>query len=358
MAARTISTSLLRVSATGAIRENLSDYLVDGRIEMNTDREAGKLSGSFTLSDGDRINPYSDFLVPRLTIEYDDGTTTVGKRLGFYMTRTAPASRTIERHEATYQVEDLTRFLSLSAYTAVNNVASGTSINTALNTVMTEAGTNRYAFPATGKNTAKKLTYPIGTTRLEKINDLLGSIGYYEAYPRLDGRITSKPYLDLASAQPVMTITDDDVLAAIEMQANDQTLVNVVIAVRDDPAQASLSSVARNDDPASPTSTVSVGFEYTRVERVADVQSQTELDNYAARLLREARTYYQTATIRVWPDVDFGIHEVVDLDLTGELAALNGRWWVRRWSLGLTPGSCYYDLEVNRVTDTVNGVTI
>ena len=53
MAARTISVSLLRVSATSAIRENLSDYVTAGSIEMNTDREAGKMSGSFTLSDGD-----------------------------------------------------------------------------------------------------------------------------------------------------------------------------------------------------------------------------------------------------------------------------------------------------------------
>lgn len=358
MPARTIGVSLLRVSATGAILGDVSDYLTAGRIEMNSDRQTGKMSASFTLSDGDLIRPYSDFLYPRLTIEYDDGRASILKRLGWYTTRTAPASRTIERHEATYEVEDLTRFLSLSAYTTTNNVANGTGINTALTQTMVEAGTNRYSFPATGKSTAKKLTYPVGTSRLDKINDLLGSIGYYEAYPRLDGRITSKPYVDLASAQPVMTITDADVLGPIALQSNDQTLVNVVIVVKDDPAAAALYAVARNDDPSSPTSTTTVGFEYTRVERVADVQTQTEADALAARLLREARTYYQTATVRVWPDTDFSVHEVVDLDLTGEVGALNGRWWVRRWSLGLTPADCFYELELNRVTDTVNGVTI
>jgi hypothetical protein len=93
-----------------------------------------------------------------------------------------------------------------------------------------------------------------------------------------------------------------------------------------------------------------------RIERVGDLQTQTEVDALAARLLREARTYYQTATVRVFPDTDFSVHEVVDLSLTGELAALNGRWWVRRWALGLTPASCYYDLELNRVTTASGGV--
>lgn len=358
MAARTITTTLHRASATGTIREDLSAYLVGGTIEMNTDRAAGKMAALLSLSRGAVVTPYQDFLVPTLTIAYDDGTPTITKALGFYATRTPPSTRTIERYEATYECEDLTRLLSFSAYTSVDNVAASTNIVTEIEATCAEAGTNRYAFPQTSKTTAKAITYQIGTTRLEKINDLLGSIGWYSVYPRLDGQLTSKPYVDFAQAQPVMTITNDDVLAPIEMQSNDQTLVNVVVVVKDDPASSPLTSVARNDDPASPTSTVAVGFEYTRVERVADIQTQDEADALAARLLREARTYYQTATIRVWPDTDFSVHEVVDLALTGELAALNGRWWVRRWSLGLTPASCYYDLEVNRVTNTVTGVTL
>lgn len=358
MPARTISLNLKRVSATGTIREDISDYVVGGRIEMNTDRQAGKMSGSFALTDADRINPYSDFLVPRLTIEYDDGTPTRDKRLGFFGTRPAAMTRTLERAEATFDVEDLTRLMSFSVYTATDNVPSGSNVITEIEATMVEVGTNRYSFPTTSKTTPKKLTYPIGTSRLDKVNDLLGSIGWYQAFPRLDGRITSKRYVNLAQEQPVMTITDADVLSPIQTQINDQTLVNVVVVIKDDPAAAAITSIVKNTDPASPSSTSSVGFEYARVERVADLQSQTEADDLAARLLREARTYYQTASVRVWPDTDFGVHEVVDLALTGELAGLNGRWWVRRWSLGLSPSDCYYDLELNRITNSITGVTL
>lgn len=355
---RIITPEVQIVDSSGRDVMDISMFLTGGRVEMNTDRSAGKMAASLSFSDGDLIRPYVDYLRVGLRIEFDDGQPTITKPLGVYSTRTAPATRTRERHEATYDVEDLTRLLSFSAYTAVDNVASGTNVITEVVATLGEANISLYSFPSTTKTTPKALTYPIGTTRLEKINDLLGSIGWYELYPGLDGRLTSKPYVNLAEEEPVAYVTDFDTLAPIAMQSNDQSLVNVVLVVRDDPAAAPLSAIARNDDPASPTSTVSVGFEYMRVERVADLQTQTEVDALAARLLREARTYYQTATVNVWPDVAYGTHEVVDLLMGGELEVLNGRWWVRRWAIGLTPVDCYYELEINRVTDTVNGVTL
>lgn len=358
MAVRTITLELLKTDIDGNELDDLARFCVSGRVEMNTDREAGKLAASFSLTDADVIVPYRDFLKPFLRIAYEDGSPTKRKPLGFYTTRTAPSVRTIERAEATFEVEDFTRLLSFSAYTAIDNVAASTNVVSEVEDTIDETGISLYSLPTTSKTTPKALTYSIGTTRLEKANDLLGSIGWYQLFPRLDGRLTSKPYIDLASSQPVMTIYDGDVLVPISVQTNDQTLVNVVIVVRDDPAAAPLYAVARNDDPSSPSSTVSVGFEYVRVEKVADLQTQAEVDALAARLLREARTYYQTATVRVWPDTDFGTHEVVDLELTGDLATLNGRWWVRRWSLGLTPSECYYDLELNRITDSLTGVIL
>lgn len=355
---RTIALTLYKTDIDGNLLDDLSEFVTSGRIEMNTDRASGKVAASFTLSDSSRIRPYVDYLQPTLSIAFDNGDPTIVKPLGFFATRTPPATMTIERHDATFDVEDMTRLLAVSAYTSVDNVASSTNVGTEVGDTIAEANISLYTIPATTATTTKALTFPIGTTRLEKANLLLQSIGWYHLFPQADGRLTSKPYLNLEQAEPVVTITDDMVLGPVSVQTNDQTLVNVVIVTRDDPAQAPLTAIARNDDPASPSSTVSVGFEYARIERVADLQTQTEVDALAARLLREARTYYQTATVRIWPDTNFGIHEVVDLALTGELAALNGRWWVRRWSLGLTPSSCYYDLELNRVTDSVAGTVL
>lgn len=354
---RIISTTLWLTDIDGVRLADLSDSLIAGTIEMNTDRDAGKLAATFTIKSPTGIEPYRRYFAPTLTIEYDDGRATIEKPLGFYMVRTPTADRTIERNEATYQCEDLSRLLSYSAYTAVDNVPASTGVLTEVAATIAEAGIGKYSFPSNATTTTKALTYPIGTTRLEKANDLLSSIGWYALYPRLDGRLTSKPYIDLSRAEPVAVLTDADILGPISTQTNDQTVVNVVVVVRDDPALAPLYAVARNDDPSSPTSTTAIGFEYTRVERVTEQQTQTEVDAYAARLLREARTFYQTATLSTWPDVDFGIHEVVRLATTGEAADLQGLWWVRQWSLGLTPADCVYSIELNRVT-TSAGVAV
>jgi hypothetical protein len=356
--ARVITPTLWRCDRDGNRLEELTDALVAGSISMNLDRDAGKVSASFTLTDPDRVRPYVDFLKPELLIEFDDGRPSIEHPLGFYATRTPSAERTIERYSAVFECEDLTRLLGLSAYTATDNVPSARNIVTEIEETVGEANLTLTAFPATTRTTSKDLTFPVGTTRLDKINELLKSIGFYQAYPNRDGRITSREIVALDQLQPVATLTDADVLGPIATQTTDQTLVNVVVVVKDDAADAPLTAIARNDDPASPTSTVSTGFAFTRVERVSELQTQAEVDGYAARLLAEARSYYQTATVNIWPDWPLGIYETVELDLTGELADLNGRWWVRTWDLGLTPADAIYRMELNRVTNYTLGVTL
>ena len=356
--ARVITPTLWKCDRDGNRLEDLSDVLVAGSISMNLDRDAGKLAATFTLYEPERVTPFVHYLRPELLIEFDDGSPSITHPLGFYGTRTPSAERTIERHSATFEGEDLTRLLALSAYTDVDNVPAATNVVTEIAATCTEAAITLTAFPSTSATTAKALTFPTGTTRLAKINDLLTSIGWYQVYPNRDGKLTSRPIVALDQLTPVATLTDADIVAPIATQTTDQTLVNVVVVVKDDAADAPLTAIARNDDPASPTSTVSTGFAFTRVERVTELQTQTEVDSYARRLLSEARSYYQTAQVTIWPDTPLGIYETVELDLTGRLAELNGRWWVRTWDLGLTPADAVYRMELNRVTDYTLGVTL
>ncbi len=355
---RIISTTLYRCNLAGDNLEDISQYLVAGFVDMNLDRDQGKVVGSFTLSDASKVSAYRDYLKPILTIEFDDGRDTVIKPLGLFATRTPPSERTVERHDATFQGEDLSRLLAQSAYTEVDNVPSGTGVIAEVAATLDEVSCSWRLLPSNATTTATALTFPIGTSRLEKINRLLGSIGWYALYPRVDGRLTSKPYVSSSSKEPVATITDADILEPIQIQINDQSLANVVIVIKDDPAAAPLTAYRENDDPSSPTSTVSLGFKFARVERVAELQTQAEVDSLANRLLAESRSYYQTATLRIWPEYELGLHDVVELDLTGEIQELNGLWWLRAWAIGLTPGECSYQIAINRVTDSVTGAAL
>lgn len=355
---RIISTTLYRCNLAGDNLEDISQYLVAGFIDMNLDRDQGKVVASFTLSDATKVAPYIDYLKPILTIEYDDGRATITKPLGLFATRTPPSERTVERHDAAFQCEDLTRLLAQSAYTEVDNVASGTNVLAEVAATLDEVSCSWRLLPSNAATTTSARTFPIGTSRLEKINTLLGSIGWYALHPRVDGRLTSKQYASSSKRQPVATITDADVLEPIQIQINDQSLANVVVVIKDDPAAAPLTAYRENTDPSSPTSTVSLGFKFARVERVADLQTQAEVDALADRLLSESRSYYQTATLRIWPDYELGLHDVVELQLSGEMEELNGLWWLRAWAIGLTPGECSYQIAINRVTDSVTGASL
>jgi hypothetical protein len=355
---RIISTTLYRCNLAGDHLEDISQYLVAGFVEMNLDRDQGKLSATFTLSDPSKVRPYQDYLKPFLTIEYDDGRATITKPLGFYATRTPPSERTVERHDAQYSCEDLTRLLAQSAYTAVDNVPASTNIVTEITSTLDEIGCSFRLFPSTSATTTAAKSFSMGTTRLEKINDLLGSIGWYSIHPRADGRLTSRQYSSTSGRQPIATLTDDDLLEPIQMQINDESLANVIIVIKDNPTEAPLTAYRENTDPSSPTSTVNIGFKYARVERRSDLQTQAEVDALADRLLSESRSYYQTASLRIWPDYELGLHDVVELDLTGEMAELSGLWWVRTWAIGLTPSECSYQIAINRITNSLTGAVL
>lgn len=347
---RIITPRLWRTTLAGVRLEDITNELVSGTITMNLDRDSGKLSASFTMHGTTSITPYTSYLQPTMTVSYDDGQPSIEKPLGFFATRTPQTTRTLERLEAVYECEDLTRLLALSAYNTVDNVTAGTDLVTEIRATIEEAGITYHAIPASNETYHKDLSYPIGTTRLEKVNELLQIMGWYTLYPDVDGRLTSKPVVNLKRLEPRAIITAAELVRPVVTQINDQTVVNAVIVVKDDPVEAPIYSYLANTDPASPTSTVALGFEFSRVYKTTDVHTQAEADALAERLLQEAESYYQTATITTWPDVNYGLHEVVDLSLTGELATMTGRWWVRTWSLGMTPATAIYELGINRLT--------
>ena len=353
----TMAVTLWRATVTNQLVEDVSDLLVDGRVEMNLDR-ATKLAASLTVRDADRINPYTDYLAPILTLAYDDGRPSVTAPLGLYAFEVPPGQRTIEDATAAVAGQDLTSLLTSSAYQDANNVASGTNALSELAATLAEVGITRTNLPASSTTLAATTTFPVGTTRYAKGQSLTTYAGCYDPYMELDGRIATQPIRDIAAVQPYATLTDDDLLAPVEVQPTKGTIANVVVVVQQDPSLPFYESVARNDDPASPTSTATVGREFVRVEKRTDLAAQADADALAARLLAESRSFYQVVTAKTFFDPNIGLHQTVALNLSGKLSVLNGRWWVRTWAFGLRPAAAVLTLEINRVTDDILGTRI
>lgn len=347
-----ITTSVWRVALDGTPREDLSDLLVSGEVVLDLDRTI-KLTCTLALRDPWRVSPYRDYLAPAVRYDYEDGRAPVTSPLGIYAVRVPPGEYTGRTAIGTFAGEDLTSLLATSAYTAVDTVPSGTSVVTELGDTLAEAGITRTMFPASTRTFRKHWTFPAGTTRLDKCNRILQHIGWYEVFMGLDGRVGSTgTYIAPGQQQPVARWTEDVLLEAPREQPSDEILANVVIVVRDDPSEAALVAVARNDDPTSPTSTVSLGREIVRVERQSDLHSQQDANALAQRLLAEARLRYRTAEMVVDPDPRLlNPWQVVDIAFTdGALARFAGRWRVRGARLGLDPAEPAMSVTLSQIT--------
>jgi hypothetical protein len=112
------------------------------------------------------------------------------------------------------------------------------------------------------------------------------------------------------------------------------------IVVRKESGQAAIVSVATNDDPRSPVSTVRLGMTLTREvsgDEVNTITDQAAADALARRYLEEAAAQYTTLELTTSPDLR-ETREVYALDIrdaSGRVVA-DGRWWCDGWQLGFT----------------------
>jgi hypothetical protein len=348
---------LWRATIDNQLIEDISDQLVGGSASLNHDR-AIKTEATFTVKDAARVSPYVDYLAVFINREYGDGSGSDRDQLGLYTTKVPPGTRTVERAEGVYTGNDLTAVLAGYGFTDTYNLTAGTNYVTAVLTIAALTGVTRLSIPATTLTLATDKSFRVGTTALEACNELLTAIGYYNLAMDLDGTLVSGPTRSVEYVEPFRTVTPADLMAPVTTQPTDTTVANVVIVVKDNFDAAPLTAIRRNDATDSPTSTVNLGVR-TRVERRAELVDQDAVDALADRLLSEGRTFYQTARTTLLPDPRFLIpHQTVELAGTGKLTVLDGRWWVRTAQIGFTPATSGPVVELNRVTDRIEGTVI
>lgn len=146
-----------------------------------------------------------------------------------------------------------------------------------------------------------------GETHLTLAEKVVSAIGWQI---RIDGRgvihIEQKPDTVAAS----FNATDNDV---IEMELTDEydwySCPNVLRAVSDD-----LTSVARDDDPESPLSTVSRGREIWVEEASVTLGTNESLGAYAIRRLKELQSPARTVSYKRRFDPDVNVGDVVRIN--------------------------------------------
>lgn len=310
--------ALIGISPGGSISENLNTSLkVSGQLEM---------VGDLQLDDD----------LVRIYLNAASDTASVRLALGTFFASTP--SRTVTDTTSTATVDMYSTLLQLDEdrVEATYTVAAGTNAIIQAKSLVEASGLAVNATPSTSTTTAAAV-FEVGTSKLEIINYLLDFAGYSSAYVDGMGTVMMTPYANPSTRQPVWTFEDGDnsiFLPQVTDELDWYSTPNVVVVTCSN-ADTVMTSVAVNDDPNSPYSTVNRGRRIVRTESVSDIETQAALDAKAQELLNTSSSSVQTETVQ-HTYAPFASGDVVRLNY--QAAAIDYYMAVQSRELKLTPG--------------------
>lgn len=196
------------------------------------------------------------------------------------------------------QVEAYDQLLVLRDDKITNRTAaaSGTKYTDQVRTFLTGAGiTDLNITPSSALIPVTKEWEP-GTQKLRIVNDLLAAINYEGVYFDENGTCIVRPYVSPADRASEHTYAADStsvILPRVRQTLDLFAVANRWVLTVSDPDRAALSSTFTNNDPASPTSTVSRGRTIVDFRTEQDAADQVALDAKVARLAFEASQVFE-----------------------------------------------------------------
>lgn len=342
----TVSTRVYRSNALGTEYEELSDYVLDGEIANDIDRDI-KGSCSLQVSDVTKFTPFSWIKIYADRTREGIGTDT--NIVGLF--RIGLPESTYPSKTGTFNGLDVTVQLADTVTTGTYVVTAGTVVTTAIAALLDSAGfAGRYQIPASALTVPTEgKQWPRGTSYLVIINALLYDIGYYALYMNPDGTLASIPYQDRMSAEVAHTFTlgaDAELLEQIDQTLSEDNLYNYVIATYTKPSGTVVTRTAENKNPAHPYSTVSLGalaglpkVYRTLAIEANDVVDSTTLQALAREQLDRA-SMIRYVRMSILPHPDHRPHEIAELDFAGTGSEeLSGRYFIESSSFGIGAGA-------------------
>lgn len=241
----------------------------------------------------------------------------------------------------TYEAYDQSHILLDDKVTARYVVAAAANVITEVRALLNSAGIVKQNLTASALTLASTLTWEPGTPKLTIINALLRLINYVSLYFDSSGYATCRPYVVPTDA-PVAYAYRDDAISVIHDEAQrtlDLFSVPNTWTVMVSDADRELISTYVNDNPDSPTSTVTRGHVVVsfRSAQPEDAVDQTTLDALAERIAFEESQVYETVR---FSSAIMPIHEEAEV-LWLEHAALgaDGKYQETGWDFELVAGA-------------------
>lgn len=161
--------------------------------------------------------------------------------------------------------------------------------------------------------------WEIGTDYLTIVNQLLSEINYRDVWFNADGFAVLEPALPPSAANIRHTYDAEDIRSMLHRECSVKTDLfnkpNVFVVICSNPdLDDVMTAVAENNDPLSPTSTISRKMRITSVTKVDNIASQQALQTYANELCSRSRISGETVTIKTAIMPGHGIGDTIALN--------------------------------------------
>lgn len=219
-------------------------------------------------------------------------------------------------------------------------IEAGTKYYDAVINILASAGISKYNIEYTDAVLARALEFEPGKEKLFAINELLSQINYTPIWDDVNGVFTSSYYRSPAVRAIDYTYLDDELSVTYQGVEEELDLFNVPnkwVVVCSNPEQEPLVSVYINDNPDSPTSTVSRGRIIVDYREAQDIADQSSLDAYVQRIAFEASQVYGKITFEtaIMPMHDYA--DILEIDYSP--LQIKGKYSETSWTMPLAVGA-------------------
>lgn len=269
-----------------------------GKIELNSLAEI-KRTATFQITEqeGRDINWLSDRIRPVFCLQMHDGGWTEWP-LGIFLPSSPFRKDNNRKIKRDIEAYDTSQILVDDKFTDRYRIAAGTTYTTAIITILSSIDAWKINIPDHPGTLAADKEFPIGTTKLQAVNQLLSEINYTSLWVDENGYFTALPYV-LPLNREVEYEYHNDELSIIHPDSGGEELdlfglPNKWVRYVSNPDRDTvLRSEYTNSLASSPTSTLSRGRTIVDIDSVDDIYDQATLDAYVQRIAYNASQVYE-----------------------------------------------------------------
>lgn len=208
----------------------------------------------------------------------------------------------LRRHEVKGVVReiegyDLSMILKEDKFTDRYLIRKNTNYVQAITQIINSAHISNVNIQSSSSTLNRDREFEIGESKLKAVNDLLTELNYTSLYTDRNGVLRANPYILPSNRVVEFEYRSNNLSKIIDYSASDEldifNLPNIWVAVVSNGEQKSMKSTYENNNPSSPTSTVSRNRRIVDYRNVTDISNQTALNGYVQRLASNASSVYK-----------------------------------------------------------------